>query len=141
MKLRFLAGLLTAAFAMNAQQTAPTPVVLLVPFGTWQMCADNPALAGSWMCSGQATAPKLYQLLVTATDPAVSAFSYSITFTRSDGTAGMAVGLFQRNDDPAHMLIASHAMLDLGAVVTSASVSIAELRVSNAYTEVAVQIH
>src|SRR5947199_1060274 len=100
------------AFAQVPQAPVPPSeqAILLVPFGTWAMCAVNATMANSPFCQGlpvyiKGQEPDL--LLVTAQRADTTAFVYTITGTDINGPPKTYTGPFLRNASLPHVISSS----------------------------------
>ena len=128
--LAFLTATLgTSAFATDTSVAAPSqPAILLTPYGTWEMCAVNPAMSTSMFCAGMPVYVKGQEpdlLLVTAVNADTVAFAYSITGTDINGVVKTWTGTFLRNDVPPRVT-ASYTLVNAG-ILKNATITIQEL--------------
>jgi hypothetical protein len=114
--------------AFAVESSAPQQTILLVPLGTWAMCAANASIGNSPFCEGLPAYVKGQEpdlLLVTASRPDTVAFAYTITGVDISGDTKTWSGAFLRNDRPPSV-IASYTIVNAGAL-RNAVITIQEL--------------
>jgi hypothetical protein len=124
-----IAGLAVALGATALAVDSPaSQTILLVPLGTWAMCAANASIASSPFCAGLPSYVKGQEpdlLLVTASRSDTVAFAYTITGTDINGETKNYSGTFLRNDRPPSV-VASYTVINAGTLRDS-SITIQEL--------------
>ncbi len=81
-------------------QTASNPNILIVPFGTWQVC-ESAWGAQTPVCSGFTQGSEQFLLLIKASQPATTEYLYTIVATMLDGSTRAISGQLTRKDNNA----------------------------------------
>ncbi len=132
-QVRYAAALISCCVILQSMapaQTASNPNILIMPFGSWQVCESFWG-ARTAACEGFVPGSEQFLLLVKASRPETTAYLYTIVATMEDGSTRAISGQLKRHDNNAGY---TSTNLYFGGIAVSFNTTIEEVTVAATQT-------